>query len=204
MKKLLSIALIATAAAAVTAMDAAMLERLEKHYNSTKEGRSILHGRIERQIYLEDAGKMVDIYTDGYEHTNNATTRPVVSTPPTVTPGSTVQREKSEFQKRIDAISEARHAALTNITTVTEIITPNRKGTRTFSKLKLVLELQRLGKWDAAKAFIEQAGIWDLYNAAVNVKESDPYFKAGLEQVKKALNLTDADVELILSGCVAE
>lgn len=233
MNKALIISL-CTAAASVMAMDAAMLARLEAHYNQTEDGRLLIHGPIVQQISVTNpptiipervvtnrAGNvitiqskticnnwLISVYEDGYMYSNkwNAVASPTTKPTTTDTPSAKTETQKTEWQKRQDAVAEARKAAKNNITTHTEIITPGKsaKGHRVFSKLKLVLALQRIGKWEVAKEFIEANGLEDLYLAAVNVKEDDPYFKAGLEQVKTALNLTDKDVELILSNCIAE
>ena len=73
-----------------------------------------------------------------------------------------------------------------------------------FSKLKLVTALMTLGYWTKVKAWIEAQGLTDLYLAAQDVAEDNPYFAAGLAAVKKELGVTDAQAEEVLSQCVAE
>lgn len=75
---------------------------------------------------------------------------------------------------------------------------------RVFSKLKLVTALMTLGYWTKVKAWIEAQGLTDLYLAAQDVAEDNPYFAAGLAAVKKELGVTDAQAEEVLSQCVAE
>ena len=75
---------------------------------------------------------------------------------------------------------------------------------RVFSKLKLVTALMALGYWTKVKAWIEAQGLTDLYLAAQDVAEDNPYFAAGLAAVKKELGVTDAQAEEVLSQCVAE
>ena len=75
---------------------------------------------------------------------------------------------------------------------------------RVFSKLKLVTALMTLGYWTKVKAWIEAQGLTDLYLAAQDVAEDNPYFKQGLAAVKKELGVTDAQAEEVLSQCVAE
>ena len=75
---------------------------------------------------------------------------------------------------------------------------------RVFSKLKLVTALMTLGYWTKVKAWIEAQGLTDLYLAAQDVAEDNPYFAAGLAAVKKELGVTDVQAEEVLSQCVAE
>ena len=75
---------------------------------------------------------------------------------------------------------------------------------RVFSKLKLVTALMTLGYWTKVKAWIEAQGLTDLYLAAQDVSEDNPYFKQGLAALKSILGVTDAAAEEVLSQCVAE
>lgn len=74
---------------------------------------------------------------------------------------------------------------------------------RVFSKLKAVLVLTEAGLWEHAKAYITEAGLYDLYLAANEFREDDPHFVQGLAALKSALSLTDEAVEALLAKCEA-
>lgn len=69
---------------------------------------------------------------------------------------------------------------------------------RTFSKLKVVAALTEAGVWPQVKAWIEQAGLYDLYLAAQDFAEDNEYFTQGKTALQTALGWTDAQVEEIL------
>lgn len=71
---------------------------------------------------------------------------------------------------------------------------------RTFSKLKVVAALTEAGVWPQVKAWIEQAGLYDLYLAAQDFAEDNEYFAVGKAQLQQALGWTDEQVEKILSA----
>ena len=75
---------------------------------------------------------------------------------------------------------------------------------RTFSKLKIVAALMEAGVWAQVKAYIEQAGLYDLYLAAQDFKEDNPYFTQGKTALQTALDWTDAQVEAVLAASIAE
>ena len=73
---------------------------------------------------------------------------------------------------------------------------------RQFSKLKIVAALTAQGVWPQVKAFIEQAGLYDLYLAAQDFAEDNEYFTQGRQQLQTALAWTDEQVEAILAQAV--
>lgn len=75
---------------------------------------------------------------------------------------------------------------------------------RVFSKMKAVLALKELGVWEQVKAWIDASGLTDIFLAAQNFKEDDPFFKKGLAALKEQLHLTDEQIEALLSACVGE
>jgi hypothetical protein len=74
---------------------------------------------------------------------------------------------------------------------------------RTFSKLKCVAALMSANVWPQVKAYIEEAGLYDLYLAAQNFAEDNEYFTQGRAALQTALGWTDAQVEAILAASVA-
>ena len=74
---------------------------------------------------------------------------------------------------------------------------------RAFSKLKIVAALMNAGVWPQVKAYIEQAGLYDLYLAAQIFTEDNEYFASGKTQLQTALGWTDEQVEAVLSASVA-
>lgn len=75
---------------------------------------------------------------------------------------------------------------------------------RTFSKLKAVAALTEAGVWPQVKAWIEAAGLYDLYLAAQEFAEDDERFARGLAALKPALGWTDEQVEELLAKCAKE
>ena len=73
---------------------------------------------------------------------------------------------------------------------------------RQFSKLKIVAALTAQGVWPQVKAFIEQAGLYDLYLAAQDFAEDNEYFTQGRQQLQTALAWTDEQVEAVLAQAV--
>ena len=69
---------------------------------------------------------------------------------------------------------------------------------RTFSKLRIVAALTKAGVWSQVKAYIEQAGLYDLYLAAQDFAEDNEYFTQGKTALQSALGWTDEQVEAIL------
>ena len=69
---------------------------------------------------------------------------------------------------------------------------------RTFSKLRIVAALTKAGVWSQVKAYIEQAGLYDLYLAAQDFREDNEYFTQGKTALQTALGWTDAQVEDVL------
>lgn len=73
---------------------------------------------------------------------------------------------------------------------------------RTFSKLKCVAALMQAGVWAEVKAWIEQAGLYDLYLAAQDFREDNEYFVTGKTQLMASLGWTEEQAEAILQKCV--
>lgn len=72
---------------------------------------------------------------------------------------------------------------------------------RVFSKMKAVIALTEMGLWDKVKAWIDETGITDIYQAAQNFKEDDPFFQKGLAVLKQEFELSDEAIENLLSQC---
>lgn len=98
---------------------------------------------------------------------------------------------------------EARYA--TDGATVTEswIAVENLPpAPRVFSKLKCVAALMEAGVWHEVKVYIEGAGLYDLYLAAQDFKEDNPYFVSGKAQLMTSLGWTEEQAEALLSKCI--
>lgn len=78
------------------------------------------------------------------------------------------------------------------------------KGTRIFSKLKLVAALKEANKWVLVKTWLEEKSYYDFYLAAQNFAEDYPLFQEGLAAIKEYARISDEDVETILSKCIAD
>lgn len=77
------------------------------------------------------------------------------------------------------------------------------KTPRIFSKLYLILALQKRGLYKQFKAMLASAGLGVLWIAANELSEGYAGFDSFVAQAKTALGLSDAEVEEILGEAVA-
>lgn len=89
----------------------------------------------------------------------------------------------------------------TTLTRVYETVEAARPP-RTFSKYRLVAVLKEAGVWPVVKAWITDKGLYDLYAAAQDFAEDNPYFRQGLAELKTLTGKTDAQIEAFLARCV--
>ena len=75
---------------------------------------------------------------------------------------------------------------------------------RQFSKLKIVAALKEVGEWEHVKEWINDNDMYDLYAAAQNFAEDNPYFSQALDDLKDLLGWNDQQVEAILQNCILE
>ena len=75
---------------------------------------------------------------------------------------------------------------------------------RTFSKMKVVAALTEEGVWEDVKAWIEGAGLYDIYLAAQDFAEDNEHFAQGKAQLQAALGWSDERVEALLAQCVTD
>ena len=81
---------------------------------------------------------------------------------------------------------------------------PAPVGKRIFSKLKLVAALKAADKWVLVKTWLEEKAYYDYYLAAQNFAEDNAMFLEGKAAIQRYLNMSDEDIEAILSQCVAD
>lgn len=74
---------------------------------------------------------------------------------------------------------------------------------RTFSKFKVVRALTEMGIWLKVRDYIVAKELYDLFLAAQDFKEDDPFFIEGLTSLKGELGLADEQIEEILKNCEA-
>lgn len=77
-------------------------------------------------------------------------------------------------------------------------------GPRIFSKLKLVAALKAADKWVLVKSWLEERGYYDYYLAAQDFAENNPLFIEGKAALQEYFAMTDAEIEAILSKCIAD
>ena len=75
---------------------------------------------------------------------------------------------------------------------------------RTISKMKIVAYLVQAGAWAQVKAWMEAAGVYDIFLAANVLEEGETYFSQGIAALKTELSWTDEQVEALLAACEAE
>ena len=81
---------------------------------------------------------------------------------------------------------------------------PAPVGKRIFSKLKLVAALKAADKWVLVKTWLEEKAYYDYYLAAQIFAEDNALFLEGKAAIQRYLNMSDEDIEAILSQCVAD
>ena len=81
---------------------------------------------------------------------------------------------------------------------------PPPLGKRIFSKLKLVAALKAADKWVLVKTWLEEKAYYDYYLAAQIFAEDNALFLEGKAAIQRYLNMSDEDIEAILSQCVAD
>ena len=81
---------------------------------------------------------------------------------------------------------------------------PAPVGKRIFSKLKLVAALKVADKWVLVKTWLEEKAYYDYYLAAQNFAEDNELFAEGKAAIQRYLNMSDEEIEAILSQCVAD
>ena len=81
---------------------------------------------------------------------------------------------------------------------------PAPVGKRIFCKLKLVAALKAADKWVLVKTWLEEKAYYDYYLAAQNFAEDNALFLEGKAAIQRYLNMSDEDIEAILSQCVAD
>ncbi len=71
-----------------------------------------------------------------------------------------------------------------------------------YSKLKCYEALVGMGVWADVKAWLEEAGLWDAFVLAQDVRSDNARFREGLAAMQARLGLTDAQVSEFLAKCV--
>ena len=75
---------------------------------------------------------------------------------------------------------------------------------RTFSKLKIVAQLTAADVWPAVKEYLISNDLYDLYLAAQDFAEDNPFFEQGKNALQEALGWTDEQVEQILANAILD
>ena len=117
---------------------------------------------------------------------------------------SSSSSSSSEFENGDNSALELQLRSRTQIRRVYERVADPPPAPRVFSKLKIVAALMEAGVWEQVKAYITEAGLYDLYLAAQDFKEDNPYFTQGKAALQTALGWTDGQVEAVLEASVIE
>lgn len=81
---------------------------------------------------------------------------------------------------------------------------------KTFSKLKIYVTLSNLGKWNEFEDFLKSQNLenginlYTAYQMAQNLSQNHPLFDQFVENVRKALKLSDVQMEQILKSCESD
>lgn len=112
------------------------------------------------------------------------------------------------LERRIAAIEAARRSALSKTNFINVVVTPDTPWggakTKTYSKMKCVLKLTQMGVWEQVKQWIIAQGLYDVYLAAQDFSEDNPYFVQGLATFKEMLGLSDEQIRAVLRDCEAD
>lgn len=78
--------------------------------------------------------------------------------------------------------------------------TPKARPLR-YSKFAIIEALDAMGKWDAVKAAIEQAGFTDRWNACTYIEGGNPRFQEARPQIAAVLGMTIKELDEMLERC---
>ena len=73
-----------------------------------------------------------------------------------------------------------------------------------YSKYKLIAELMKRGIWASCKQMIEDNDLYDLFNAAQELKSDDEFFKQGIQLAKTQLSSSDETIQEVLSASIVD
>lgn len=71
-----------------------------------------------------------------------------------------------------------------------------------YSKYSILCELDKLGKWETAKAAMEQRGLTDRWNAITYIESTNATFKAAKPEIARVLGMTEAEIDALLKRCI--
>lgn len=71
-----------------------------------------------------------------------------------------------------------------------------------YSRLSIYMALANMGKWETAKAWMEQQGLYTAFMLAQEISSDHPQFVAGKAQLQSVLGWTDAQIEALLKECI--
>ena len=83
-------------------------------------------------------------------------------------------------------------------------LVPRESSPRTFSKLKVVIALTRIGKWAAIRDWLNETDYGDLFDAAQDFREDNADFIAALSTAQGRFGFTDEETAALLAECVAD
>ena len=152
----------------------------------------LTEGRLENAPKVMRVGKTLVVNPSAADYAA-AGYLPVIDAPPT-----TPAREGYHYEAGAYELVDGKY-----VRQYAEVADPP-PAPRVFSKLKCVAALMEAGVWAQVKAYIEQAGLYDLYLAAQDFKEDNAYFTQGVAVLKSQLGWDDAQVEAILEASIAE
>ena len=77
-----------------------------------------------------------------------------------------------------------------------------KRAPRKISKLRLIVNLKKIGKWDAVKMFIKENDLEDEFNAAQFISEDYPGFDGIINLAVRSGLGTRAEIEEIINNSV--
>ena len=83
-------------------------------------------------------------------------------------------------------------------------LVPRESSPRTFSKLKVVIALTRIGKWAAIRDWLNETEYGDLFDAAQDFREDNADLIAALSAAQGRFGFTDEETAVLLAECVAD
>lgn len=84
------------------------------------------------------------------------------------------------------------------------IIVEDEKRNLSLSRRKIMNEIKRLGIWTQVKEFLIAKNLWEDFEMSTTLDEQEPLMQNAINALKDAFQLTNDDIEEILTNSVAD
>lgn len=90
----------------------------------------------------------------------------------------------------------------TNGTATAKVTIKDGAPVKRYTQYRVIGLLMQMGKWETVKAYLVQAGLYDLFMGAQYLATDDPVFFGALKEMAKLLGLTQCELNQLLEKCL--